>query len=159
MQKINLRLILIIIGFLTSGQTHLKAQENLKIPIDIKFSQVKIKDLLEELEKQTGYVFSYASTVLDNQMEININYNCKTLSDVLEIISYEAKVDYHLKANKLLFYKKQESHKKANILKISGRIKDAETNKDIPFVAIQLKNTNKGTSSNADGLFEFKIPD
>ena len=160
MQKINIRLILIIIGFLTSGQTHLKAQENLKIPIDIKSSQVKIKDLLEELEKQTGYVFSYASTVLDNQMEININYNCKTLSDVLEIISYEAKVDYHLKANKLLFYKKQESHKKAKpILKIGGKIKDTETNKDIPFAAIQLKNTNKGTSSNADGLFEFKIPE
>ena len=88
MQKINIRLILIIIGFLTSGQTHLKAQENLKIPIDIKSSQVKIKDLLEELDKQTGYVFSYASTVLDNHMEININYNCKTLSDVLEIRSY-----------------------------------------------------------------------
>ena len=63
MNKINIKILLFIAGILTFGHPNLKAQDDLKITIDIKTSKIKIDDLLKEIEQQTGYSFSYASSV------------------------------------------------------------------------------------------------
>jgi len=148
---------IIIIGLLICSQTLIYAQEDLKTSINIESSYKTLKDLFNDLEEQTGYTFTYASTVLIDSKEIKIKYECKSLLEILELISHEYEVSYKSKNNKILFFKERNTHKEIAIIKVSGKIKDFETNKDIPFAAIQLLGTNKGTSANADGVFEFKI--
>jgi Family of unknown function (DUF5686)/CarboxypepD_reg-like domain len=41
---------------------------------------------------------------------------------------------------------------------VSGQVLDARTRMALPFVAISIKNTPKGTSSNAEGYFSLTVP-
>jgi oligopeptidase B len=148
---------LIIFGLLIYSQIIVFAQDDLKTSINVKSSYECLKDLFKELEEQTEYTFSYASTVLNDSQEIEINYKCKNILEILELISHEYEVSYKLKNNRILFFKENNIHKEKPVVIVSGQIKDFETNKDVPFVAIQLLGTNKGTSANADGVFEFKM--
>jgi hypothetical protein len=41
---------------------------------------------------------------------------------------------------------------------ILGNVKDGNTNKPLPYVAVQVQNSNYGTNTSKDGVFHFSIP-
>jgi hypothetical protein len=42
--------------------------------------------------------------------------------------------------------------------KITGKVTDAESGIGLPGATVQVKGTNKGTSSDANGAFSFEVP-
>ena len=48
--------------------------------------------------------------------------------------------------------------KAQNTITIYGKVTDKESQKELPYVAIQVQNSNLGTSTSSNGTFSLKIP-
>jgi hypothetical protein len=125
---------------------------------------IKTGNALEIITRQTGYNFTYDSRLIDQEKKTVMIFENTKLSAVLEsilkndslvfsvidkyIIVSHAERKQTLSSDSSSFFK---------IKYITGKIIDDETSEPLPFAAIALKNTGKGTVSNNNGDFGIKI--
>lgn len=124
-----------------------------KISLNIKESN--LEDVIWEIRKITGVKFLYSTDDVKDKKVRNINVKDEKLSNVLIICLEGTGLSYDIKNNSVTIRKMAVSKKKK---KITGIVKD-NTGETLPGVAVQVKGTTNGVSTNVDGSYEIKVPD
>jgi TonB-linked SusC/RagA family outer membrane protein len=135
--------------------------------VTINKQQCTIKEVLNEIEKQTDYLFIYSNEVNTNE-EISISVNQKEVSEVLNSILYEKEMKYSIVGNHLLLSKKRNEIvntpdissliKQQTYKRITGRVIDESGMPIIGANIIEVGTTN-GTVTDIDGNYSLQIAD
>ncbi len=164
--SIPILLILICIGsaaaFDSSGQDLLAKRVTLHL------KDANIKQVLLQMEKQTGVGFVFSSRMIEAQRRVSLTARNETLLQVLETLLVPIGVGYELAGNSVILSKIEpktfrngevapaELHKLQQV--ISGIVTD-ENGEGLAGVSIMIKGTQTGTSTDADGKFKIEVLD
>ncbi|MDR2040327.1 MAG: TonB-dependent receptor [Bacteroidales bacterium] len=149
--------ILLIIFLLWWGESPVVAQ-NAKVTIDVK--QVKLIDVLNEIERQTVYLFFYNKNNIDINKAVTIKAIDTQTSDVLDQIlgpdiTYSF-VNEHIILSKRIPEEKTLPVQQQDIF-ISGTVSD-ENGDLLPGVNVVIKGTQSGVITGISGRFSVSLP-
>ncbi len=148
---IRLLFCLVIMGFHTS----LFAQ------ITISANKQKIKQVMLEIEKNTGYSFFYSDDFLDLNKTISINSKNESIESVLKKVFQDTNIKYKIESNKQIVLtaidkQKIQSSSPEPKKKITGIVTD-DKGESIIGASIQVKGTTSGTISDIEGRFTLDV--
>lgn len=111
--------------------------------------------LLDEIEKQTDYLFVYNKTDINTERVINVKADNKTVAQVLKEIFYNTDIEYAIEGNSIMLMKSEK--KSMNVTqqankKVSGTVTD-EKGEPLIGVNVSIENTSKGTITDEQGRF------
>ncbi len=115
---------------------------------------VQIKDVLQEIEDQSGYFFIYNNEFVDVYRKINIQAKDKNIKDLLDEIFQKQNVTYSIKDRRIIL---SSSVKPAAIQQqrsVSGKV-TGSAGEPIPGVTVLVKSTTIGTITDNSGSYSF----
>lgn len=116
--------------------------QNAKLSLAMK--NAKIETILQQIESQTEYRFSYNKEQVDINRRISITVNNESINEILNKIFAGTNVQYTISGNQIILkYTAKPGKKKVNV---KGRILD-ENNEPMPGVTILIENSSIGTVS------------
>lgn len=125
---------------------------------------VKTGNALNLITRQTGYNFTYDSRLVDQEKKINMSFRDTKLDAILDSILGNDSLAYTIIDKYIIISRallpaaeKTDSIVPGKAEYITGVIIDSESDEPLPFATIGLKNTGKGTVTNASGEFGLKI--
>lgn len=125
--------------------------------------QTELGKVLEEIEKQTTYVFVYADDEIGASRKISLQVKDNRLGDVLQMLLPPLNIRYELIDNKIILKPGNadaptgEAQPVQEEVIINGRVVDNQ-GKPLANVNIRLQGTNTGTVTNEEGFFTLKVP-
>ncbi|MCT1532525.1 SusC/RagA family TonB-linked outer membrane protein [Sphingobacterium daejeonense] len=125
--------------------------------ITLKFQKAKLNVVLNEITQQTKYQFFYNDQINRIAGPITVNINRASVSQVLEMILPNDKLEYSISNNQITIIPKKtkpiESTERLQEI-ISGTVKDLNGN---PLIgaSITIKGTNTSTTTNNQGEFQI----
>lgn len=146
--------ILLIIAFVLTGWGSLFAQTE-KIPtptVTMELRNVALADILKELEKQTGIVFSYESSLLAGLPKASLSARDESLAYCLKRLFAPLPVSYKETGNYIILKKKPRQYT------ISGFVQDKESQECLINATIFEQRLLKGATSNNYGFFSLTLP-
>jgi TonB-linked SusC/RagA family outer membrane protein len=130
------------------------AQEVLNKKITLSIEDQPLKNVLESIEKQALIRFTYSQEIINTKQKVIINVKDLNLKAVFEKLFNPLQIRYSIFNDKtiVLVKSKETISGDVNVLPISGRVTDRN---EIPLigVTIQIKETNVGSITDADGNF------
>ena len=141
--------ILLVLACLCTPFTSVYAQ-NTRVTIQLK--DVRMKQVMTEIEKQTRYLFAIDDDV-DVTRSVSVNVINQPLQEALIQMVKGSDVSYQISGSNIIL-KKRPIQKPVTV---SGTVQDQNK---LPVVgaSIIVKGTAVGTSTNADGSFSLQIP-
>ncbi len=125
---------------------------------------VKTGNALNLITRQTGYNFTYDSRLVDQEKKINMSFRDIKLYAILDTILDNDSLVYTVMDKYIIISRSLpppevsvDSVIPGRAEYITGTIIDADSDEPLPFATIGLKNTGKGTVTNATGEFGLKI--
>ncbi len=133
--------------------------------ISLNLTNASIKELFDEIQKQTDFSFVYNSQDTKEMPPITIHVTDKSVSEVLEHIFKGHDYIYQIEGNIISLKHKVKETPKASInssqkeenTKVSGLVTD-QMNLPIPGANVWLKGTNRGQITDNKGSFTLNIP-
>ncbi|WP_167021188.1 SusC/RagA family TonB-linked outer membrane protein [Chitinophaga sp. Cy-1792] len=135
-----------------------------EIVVSIQAKDKNLEDVMSEISTKTGLNFHYDKTDLNLKKTVSLNCNKQPIEEVLSALSAQTGFKFTRKNNKIIVSAESDTgqsptvelEKHASLERdITGTIRDNKGT-PLPGVTIQIKNTLKGTQSNADAAFTIK---
>ncbi|NMA75448.1 MAG: SusC/RagA family TonB-linked outer membrane protein [Bacteroidales bacterium] len=127
------------------------------VKVSLNKKNVKLEEVLIDIEHQTNYLFIYDDQVKVDQ-KVSINSNNEDISTVLTKLFDGSDINYLFKESHIILSKKEKSQSvnQAKTKRITGKIvdKDGET---LIGINILIKGTTRGTTSDLDGNFSIEV--
>ena len=144
-----------IFQFAFSLQT--KAQEQ---QITIKKKDVTLKEVFNEIEKQTNYSIAYKKSEIEEKQKINLSLKNASLKKALEVVLKDTGLTYKINGYHIILIPKKEKTKspKTDLRQtIRGTVYNVVTGQPVEFASISLlENPLIGTISDSLGHFNIK---
>lgn len=159
---INFRLLFVLFFV---GIMAFNATVNGQKTIDLKLENVTLKDILNNIEKKSNYIFIYNSSVFNSSIRKSISVKNESIENVLNLLFKELNVNYRLDGKQVFIYKKEEKKElkttdekpNNNIknIKISGIVIDENK---IPVIGanVIILGSNKGVATDLNGIFNIE---
>ena len=134
--------------------------QNTKLSLDLK--NVKIENVLEEIEKQSEFYFAYNYQLVDVSHKVDVKVVKQPISEILSSIFSNSDVAFMVLGRQILLSPKQmlvKSRLKLQPKTISGVISDPD---GVPLIGatVSIKGTTIGTISDANGNYSISnIPE
>lgn len=145
---------------------HSIAQEDIyKRKVNVS-NNISIFNALKEIEKQTGYSFSYNSELFDDTKQVRETIRDEPLDFALVKILNDTTLYNKTIGNQIIIYKpvfsehsrsRNDSLRQTHYIKITGRVLDKNKQHPIPYSTISLSGYYKGTVVNNEGEFSLTI--
>ncbi|QHW01579.1 SusC/RagA family TonB-linked outer membrane protein [Spirosoma endbachense] len=151
-----------------------KAQALLEQPISLSVEDKEIRVVLSTIEKLTKVTFSYIPQQIQADRRVSINISNQRLSTVLDQLFRNLPITYEVVGKKQILLSvrpavqpttpvllpRNTSFEPAQAAdrQISGTVK-SETGEGLPGVSVVVKNTTRGTTTDAQGKYKLTIPD
>ena len=144
-----------------------KAQTSvLDAKIKLKFSQLAVPQILEEITKKTSYYFVYQADWVKDAPRVTSPAQAVSLRNLLFHVFNDTTlglkvINHHIVITKhqpVLRTPAQLPLDSVSFVQIDAVIQDAETHQSIPYAVVALSGTNLGAIANAEGRFCLKIP-
>lgn len=148
--------------FVLIGTLNVTAQK-----VTLKFKNTELKQVFSEINKQTGYTFSYSTPTVDTKRKVSIITSNEELNSVLKKIFTKTNITYEITNEKkiILKVKKGVKIKSSNNKVVKSKFK--ENNSDVnqiegkvsdnmgpvPGASVLVKGTTNGTTTDFDGNF------
>ncbi|HZI68065.1 MAG TPA: carboxypeptidase-like regulatory domain-containing protein, partial [Hanamia sp.] len=122
--------------------------------IDLTLKNTNITKALHLISQKSEYRFLYNNDLLPKDMTVNIVAKQETVPEIIKTLLANSGLTSRILPNKLIAigYEKQE------IKNVTGIVTDS-TGHPLAGVSIQVKGTNIGTTTDADGNFSIDAPD
>lgn len=130
--------------------------------VNINKNNLPLKEFIQEVEKQTDYLFMYSEKEINLEKEVHVNAKNKPVSKVLQEVFNNSGIEYNFNEG----YISLSTTKKEPIItsvnqsekKVSGLVKDANGD---PVIGanIAIKGTSMGTITDIDGRFTLNTPE
>lgn len=136
--------------------------------VSIHVTSEPLAKVFSRIEKQTGYVFFYDGKLLREAKPVTINVD-KELEPALKDLFADQPLAYSMKEKTINVFKKTTSISPTNhtpallselppAIDVHGKVTD-ESGKPAAGVAVRIKGTNKGTTTNDNGEFALTAVD
>lgn len=128
--------------------------------VNIHLNNTKTQTVLEEIEKQTDYLFIYNTKEVDLNREVSISAQDETVSKVLSAIFDGTNISYAMEGSNIMLMEKplSESAPQQDTRQITGTVVDAA---GVPVIGanVMVKGTTNGTITDIDGKFTLDVPE
>jgi TonB-linked SusC/RagA family outer membrane protein len=125
-------------------------------------SETTIKQVFQEIKKQTGFKVLYSNNALDGNLKLSADFKNAELRSVMDQLLKDHPLGYEIEEKNILIIEKEPHGVKLTpILKdidIKGTIVD-RTGKPLPGASVSVKGTNKVVSADENGSFSLKNVD
>ncbi|OFX28896.1 MAG: SusC/RagA family TonB-linked outer membrane protein [Bacteroidetes bacterium GWF2_42_66] len=130
--------------------------------LSLKAEQKTISGILQLIEDQSDYSFMYNSNNIDVNRKADINYNGKSIEEVLDILFKGTNVKYRSFNSNYVLYTDDNSVVPAGQMQqaksVSGKIIDF-SGQALPGVTVVVKGTTNGTITDPEGKYSLsQIP-
>ncbi|WP_236263892.1 TonB-dependent receptor [Dysgonomonas sp. Marseille-P4677] len=152
--------LLLFVGILSIYAENTFSQ-NARVTINKKNTQ--LEKVLNEIEKQTDYLFIYNDKVETNQ-RVSVNANTKPVSQVLNDLFKDTNVSYSMEGSHIILSNKNESYNTNSSSPqqegktIKGKVTDTN-GEPLIGVSVTVKGTTVGTVTDIDGAYTLKVSD
>lgn len=123
--------------------------------ISLKIKNTPIKNVLEEIEKKSAFLFMYDTTKVNVLQKVDISCNRKPITKILNKIFTNTNITYSINNQIIALNSFGYVNKSDQSYNISGRVTDSSGN-PLTGVSIALKGTNDGTYSDSEGQFSLQ---
>jgi TonB-linked SusC/RagA family outer membrane protein len=162
-----------IILFLSMGLLNLSASisysQNTKLTLHL--NDVTVKDVFNEIERQSEYLFFYYDEVLDFEKRVDVHVSQQTIHVLMDELLQSTDATYEINDRQILIKKsnqplpdeqiKIESEVEVERIQnypVTGTVKD-ENGNPVPGVSIIIKGTTQGGITDINGEFLINVPD
>lgn len=138
------------------------------ISVNLRMEDATLKDVFQNLEKQTQFSFSYNKGIIDLNEKVSVSSN-ESLGDLLRQLAKETKLNFkridgniYVSKRKMLRSAVTETIHTNEIFQgktISGNVTSAEDNSGLPGVSVIVKGTSIGTVTDIEGGYSLEVPD
>lgn len=136
--------------------------------LSLELNQVTVKEVIENIESQSEYVFFYKDTRIDLERELDINVEDKTIIEVLDLLFEGTNHVYKIDDRQVMIGIKETKQYKPDIEKetkqqqpqkktITGKVID-NAGLPLPGVSIVVKGTTIGITTDIKGNYSLEIP-
>jgi TonB-linked SusC/RagA family outer membrane protein len=161
--KLAVFLILIGLGSVFADNSY---SQNTQLSVHLKNGT--IKDLFDQIQKQSEFIFFYKDSQVDLNQSLNIDFENVTIEQILEKVLSNTNLGYKIFDRQIVILpgeKKSAPNTNGNpsILEqqqkkeIKGKVTDPKGG-SLPGVSIVVKGTTTGTISDGDGNFTLQVP-
>jgi TonB-linked SusC/RagA family outer membrane protein len=125
--------------------------------VTIQVSNAQIKEIMNQIEKQTDYLFVYNYDNVDLLRKVTLQMSNAPVAEVLTKIFEHSDVIYAMEGSNILLMKKHESpDKKQSTRRITGRVQDAY-GEPVIGANIMEKGTSNGVITDVDGRYSLDV--
>jgi hypothetical protein len=144
----------------------IKCQENiLDSAFTFRAGTIKTGNALNLITRQTGYHFTYDSRLIDAESKTQMNFRKTKLEIILDSILRGDSLVYSVIDEFIIISKEippppvpaSDTTSSPSLKYITGVILDGESFDPLPYATIGLRHEGRGTVSNSNGEFGFKI--
>lgn len=132
---------------LMATETHSQSQT-----FSINQHNALIKDVLAEIEDQSGYFFIYNNEFVDVYQRINVSAQEQSITTLLDQIFEEQNIQYTIDNRKIILTASVQQEQRLQQETISGKVTDS-TGAPLPGVTVVVKGTTNGTITDFDGNY------
>jgi len=130
--------------------------------VTLRKQRIKAADLIKEIKKQTGYSVLYSNQMLNDNRFLQVEFKEASLQEVMKTLLKDQDLSYDTKDQTLLITAlPSQGNSVATVMAakaaqqpIRGVIVD-ETGKPLSGASVTVKGSNKGSSTNAEGVFNL----
>lgn len=126
--------------------------------LKVEFKEATIKEVIDEIEKQTDLTFFFSGDVLNTSQTITLKARNMSVDEILDLVSEQTGLSITIVRDQILVKKNLPA--KAVLFQqqktVSGKVTDSG-GQPLPGVTVVLKGTTQGTVTNANG--EYSITD
>lgn len=148
--KINLLVVILLSCFSMKANEYVQPSN-----ISIKLKEARLVEIFSELENTTKYEFSYGQYVLNDQKRYSLQYENKSLREILSDLSGKANFAFEIGSNKVLIAEKGSSDESQQF-NVKGSVIDSN-GAPLPGATIVEKGTSNGTTTDFDGTFTIDV--
>ena len=147
----------ILFVFLFCLQLSAKVYSQKEVTVKIDKKEVKLIRVFEMIENQSKYRFFYSNKEIPINETVQIKTNGKIpVEDVLQSALKKFGLNFNILPNDVIIV--APNNGKIASIKIKGIIKDSK-GVTLPGVSVKIKNVNKGTLTDQNGIFEIDVPE
>ena len=166
------RFILIILLLLSYGMININSvngQSVLEKTFSVNVKNVKLKNVISDVQKQTSVSFSYSATAINVEKVVSYNATKMKLSDFLQDIQKKYGINFKVVENRIILFKANTTSNDEKIeiktvqseistdTKLVKGIVTNEKGETMSGVTVLERGKNNGTSTNEKGEFSIKI--
>jgi len=153
--KLNLLLVLLFV--FSALPFNLSAQQK---KISLNLVNVPVSSVLSEIEKKSDYSFLANQQLVDLNRKVDAVFTNTSVKDILDQLFKNEKINIIVSNNQIILTPLQTGteDKTTQSKKVSGKITDSKTKEPLPGVAVYIKGTTKGTTSDIDGNYSIDVP-
>ena len=149
-KSVLLVLLLVMTGQFISAQSFTK-----------QFKNEPLTGVIKELERQTGYSFIYETGIFREAPVVTADFNSASVQTVLRQI-LKPPFKYEMKGKIITISKTESKASSATTsddrqTEVSGTVKDAKTGEPLVGVAVWVKDTPIGVSTDLDGHYKLSF--
>jgi TonB-linked SusC/RagA family outer membrane protein len=163
-QLFRIMKITFILFFLSIGTLFADNMYSQKAKVTINERNVMLETVLNEIEKQTDYLFIYSKQYVDVNRRVSLKFRNKPVKEILADVFEGTDIAYMLEGAHIILSKKDtDSHAPAPSpaqaqIRITGVVTD-ESGEPLPGATIEVKGASRGTVTGADGAYNIQVPD
>ncbi len=132
--------------------------------VSLNLQKVKIASVLNEIEKQTNYLFFYNEKEINVNRKVDIHVRNQEVSEILARIFEKTNVDYRMVSNHIVLIPRLKTYpavtreKSAPQSKIAVKGKVTATNgSPMPGVTVSVKGTTNGAITDTNGEYLIEV--
>lgn len=146
------------------------APDLMKRTVTIQLNNKEIVKALTTVGHKANVRFTYLPGIFPAEAKVSINFKNEPLANVLQQLLAPYNIDYQTNGE-FIILKKRELTPKASVpelktdirkvnldITVTGKVTD-EKGESLPGVSIILKGTQRGTITDANGMYSFNVPD
>ena len=146
---------MIVVFCLFAGLLSSMAESRAQVTkLNLKIQNGTVKDVVEEIERETEYSFMYDNNIFDVNREISVDLENSTISEVLDLVVQGENLTYELVDRFIVISAKFPSAAIQTMQSVSGNVKN-ESGELLPGVTVIVKGTTNGTVTDFDGNYQI----
>ncbi|GAB3261253.1 TonB-dependent receptor [Larkinella harenae] len=159
---------LILTALLINGVLAANAQELLEQRVSVRLDNNTVRQALLTLEKTARVRFVYSRQIVQVDRKVSLSVTDERLSDVLDRLLKPLQLRYVVTGSQIAIVPSTVSGgvgsrptlETAPVAErsVTGLVK-SETGEGLPGVSVVIKNTSRGTTTDADGRFKLVLPE
>lgn len=145
-----------------TASANAESQDTKNVSLTIQVKNKNMEEVFTEISSKTGLSFHYDKSDLNLKKKINLNCVKQPIDEVLQLLAEQTGLKFTRKNSKIIVNQEQHNGSLTSVTlmnggnlaekEIRGTVKDTK-GAGLPGVTIVIKNTNKGTQTQANGSF------
>ncbi len=127
--------------------------------LSLKLSGTTIKDVLNEVENRSEFIFLYKNGEMNDQLKVNIDVKNATIQEILDKILAGQNLSYDVYNRQVIIRKNLDAPEVVSSTfsqqkSVTGKVTDS-TGSPLPGVSVVVKGTTTGVITDADGTYSL----